>query len=52
MLKIRLISQAVKKLSSRKLNIIFGYCDLDLDLMTFTSEHDLDMIVNYLLGKD
>ena len=30
----------------------FGCYDLDLDLMTFTSEHDLDAVVTYLHAKN
>ena len=52
MLKIRLIGQAVQKLSSRKENETFGCCDLALDPMTFTSELDLDMVVTYLHAKN
>ena len=48
MLKIKSIGQAVQKLSS-------GYTQTDtqtaLDLVTFTSEHDLDMVVTYLHAK-
>ena len=52
MLKIRSISQAVQKLSSGKENETFGYCDLDFDPMTFTSEPDIDMVVTYLHAKN
>ena len=48
MLKIRSISLAVQKLSGKE-NETFGCCDLDP--MTFTSEHDLDMVVAYLHAK-
>ena len=51
MLQIRWISQAVQKLSSGKENKTFGFCDLDLDPMTFTSELDLDMVVTYVHAK-
>ena len=51
MLKIRSISQAVKKLSSGKENETFGCCDLDLDPMAFISELDLDMVVTYFHAK-
>ena len=51
MLKIRSIGQAVQKLSSKKKNETFGCCDLALDSTTFTSEHDLDMVVTYLHAK-
>ena len=51
MLKIRSIGQAVQKLSSE-------YSDRQtdtqtaLDPMTFTSEHDLDMVVTYFHAKN
>ena len=31
---------------------LFGCCDLALDPMTFTSDHDLDMVVTYLHAKN
>ena len=31
---------------------VFHYCDLDLDPMIFTSEHDLDIVVTYLNTKN
>ena len=52
MLNIRSIGQAVQKLSSGKENITFGFCDLALDPITFTSELDLDIIVTYLHAKN
>ena len=52
MLKIRSIGHAVQKLSSGKIKLTFGSCDLTLDPMTFTSELDLDMVVNYLHAKN
>ena len=52
MLKIRPIGQAVQKLSSGKENETFGYCDLAIDPMTFTSEPNLDMVVTYLHAKN
>ena len=51
MLNIRSIGQAVQKLSSGYTHT-FGCCDLDLDPMTFTSEHDLDMVVTYLHAEN
>ena len=45
MLKIRSIGQVVQKLSSRKVKITFGCCDLALDPMTFTSQLDIGMVV-------
>ena len=48
MLKVRALGEAVQKLSSGKENETFGFCDLALDPMTFTSELDLDMVVTYL----
>ena len=53
MLKIRSIDQAVQKLSSRnKRKLTFGYCDLALGPMTFTSDLDLDVVVNYLHAEN
>ena len=43
MLKIRLIGQAVQKLSGKE-NETLGCCDLALDPVTFTSELDLGMV--------
>ena len=51
MLIIRSIDQTVQKLSSGKENETFCRCDIDLDPMTITSEHDLDMVVTYLHAK-
>ena len=54
MLKVRSIGQAVQKLSSEKkeMKLTFGFWDLALDSMTFTSELDLDMVVTYLHAKN
>ena len=51
MLKIRSIGQAVQKLSSGKMKLSFGCCDLALDPATFTSELYLDMAVAYVHAK-
>ena len=51
MLEIRSIDQAVQMLSSGKENETLGCCDLAIDLMTFTLELDLDMVVTYLHAK-
>ena len=39
-------------LDPEKENQTFGCCDLALDLMTFISELDLDMVVTYLYAKN
>ena len=31
---------------------LYGCCDLAFDPMTFTSDHDLDMVVTYLHAKN
>ena len=46
------ISQAVQKLSPGKEKKTFGFCDLDLDSMTFTLEIEVDMIVTYVHAKN
>ena len=53
MLKIKLMGQAVQKLSSgqNKMKLTFSCCDLALGDMTFVSELDLDMVVTYLHAK-
>ena len=52
MLKIRSIGLAVQKLWLVKKNETFGCCDLALDLMTLSSELDLNMVVTYLNAKN
>ena len=34
------------------MKLTFGCCDLALDLMTFTSELDINMLVTYLHAKN
>ena len=34
------------------MKLTFGWCDLALDPMTFTSELDLDIVVIYLHAKN
>ena len=50
--KIRSIGQVVLKLSSGKENKTFGFCDLDLNPMNFTSKHGLHMVVTYVHAKN
>ena len=34
------------------MKLSFGRCDLTLDPVAFTSEHDLDMVMSYLHAKN
>ena len=34
------------------MKLTFGYCDLALDIVTFKSELDLDMVVTYVHAKN